>query len=79
MAEFTYNNVRNASTDHTLFELNCGYHPWILYKEDVNPHSKSKLADELSAELKKLMIVCRKNLHHAQKLQKQAYNKKVKP
>ena len=51
----------------------------MLYKEDIDPHSKSKLADELSAELQKLMIVCQKNLYHTQELQKQAYNKSVKP
>ena len=27
MAEFAYNNAKNASTGHTPFELNCGYHP----------------------------------------------------
>ena len=27
MAEFAYNNAKNASTGFTLFELNCGYHP----------------------------------------------------
>ena len=26
IAEFTYNNAKNASTGHTLFELNCGFH-----------------------------------------------------
>ncbi len=26
MAEFAYNNVQNASTGHTPFELNCGHH-----------------------------------------------------
>ena len=26
IAEFTYNYAKNASTDHTLFELNCSYH-----------------------------------------------------
>ena len=24
---FAYNNAKNASTSHTPFELNCGYHP----------------------------------------------------
>ena len=67
------------SFGHLPFELNCRYHPWILYKKDVEPCSKSKLADELSAELRELMIVCRENLHHAKQLQKQAYNKGVKP
>ena len=61
------------------FELNCGYHFRMSYKEDVNPYSKSEPLDNLSAELRELMIVCRKNFHHAQKLQKRAYDKGVKP
>ena len=79
MAEFSYNNAKNVSTGHTPFELNCGYHPQMLYKEDVNSRSQSKSADELSAELRELMIVCRENLHHAQELQKRAHDKGVKP
>ena len=78
MAEFAYNNAKNASTGHTPFELNCGYHLWMLYKKEVNLCSKSKLADKQSAELRKLMFVCRENLYHAQELQKQAHNKGVK-
>ena len=61
------------------FELDCGYHPRMLYKNNVNPCSRSKSADNLSAKLRELMIVCRKNLYHAQKLQKQAHDKSVKP
>ena len=79
MAEFAYNYAKNASSDHTLFKLNCGYHPRMFYKKNVNPRFKSKSADKLSTELRELMIVCRKNLYHAQKLQKHAYNKGVKP
>ena len=79
MAEFAYNNAKNTSTGHTLFELNYGYHPWILYEEDVNLHSQSKSADKLSAQLRELMIICRENLHHAQELQKQVQDKGVKP
>ena len=79
MTEFAYNNAKNASTGHTLFELNCGYHPRMSYEDDVNSCSRFKIADELSAELRKLMIVCRENLHHAQELQKRAYDKGVKP
>ena len=70
MAEFAYNNAKNLSSGHTLFELNYGYHPQMSYKEDVKPRSKSKSADELSTELKELIIVCQENLHHTQKLQK---------
>ena len=65
MAEFAYNNAKNTSSGYTPFKLNCGYYPWMSYKEDVNPRSKSKSADELSAELKELIIVCQENLHHA--------------
>ena len=67
MAEFAYNNAKITTTGHTPFELNYGYHPWMSYKEDVDPHSQSKLVDELSAKLKELMIVCQKNLYHAHK------------
>ena len=79
MAEFAYNNAKNASTGHTPFELNCGFHPRMSYEEDVDPRSQSKSADELLAELRELMIVCRENLYHAQELQKQAHNKGAKP
>ena len=79
MAEFAYNNAKNVSTGHTLFELNCGYHLWMSYEEEVDPRSKSKSADKLLADLRELMTVCRKNFHHTQKFQKRAYNKSVKP
>ena len=38
IAKFTYNNSKNASTGHTPFELNCGYHPQMSYKEEVDSH-----------------------------------------
>ena len=79
MAEFALNNAKNASTGHTLFELNCGFHPRASYKEDVDPQSKSKAADELATELRELTTVCRENLQHAQELQKQYYDKHAKP
>ena len=78
MTKFAYNNAKNTSTGHTLFELNCGYHPCISYKEDVDLRFKSKLADKLSSELWKLMTVCRENLYHSQELQKQGYDKGIK-
>ena len=79
MAEFVYNNAKNASTGHTPFELNCGYHPQMSYEKNVDPRSQSKSTDKLSAELRKLMIVCWENLHHVQELQKRAHDKGVKP
>ena len=79
MAEFAYNNAKNASTGYTLFELNCGYHPRVSYEEDINPRSKFKSADDLANDLRELMAVCRENLQHAQDLQKQAHDKGTKP
>ena len=78
IAEFAYNNAKNASTGHTSFELNCGYHPRVSYEEDLDPRSKSKTAEELSSELQNLMAICQQNLYHAQKLQKRAHNKGIK-
>ena len=35
IAEFAYNKIKNASTDHTPFELNCGYHLCIFLRETL--------------------------------------------
>ena len=78
MAEFAYNNAKNASTGHTLFKLNCGYHPRISYKEDLDPRSKSKIAKKLSSKLQNLIAVCQQNFYHTQELKKQAHDKGVK-
>ena len=79
MAKFIYNNAKNASTGHMSFNLNCEYHPQVFYEEIVNSRSKWKLEDELLKKLWELITICRKNLHHAQELQKQAQNKSTKP
>ena len=65
MAKFAYNNIKNASSSHIFFKLNYKYHPQISYKEDVDPRSKSKLENELLAELKELIIVCKENFYYA--------------
>ena len=65
MAKFVYNNAKNASSGHMPFELNCGYHPQMSYKDNVDLRSKSKSVNELSTELRELIIVYRKNFHHA--------------
>ncbi len=79
MAEFAYNNAKNASIGHTLFELNCGFHPRASYEEDVDPRSKSKASDELAIELRELTTIRRENLQHAQELQKRYHDKHAKP
>ena len=51
MDEFAYNNAKNTSIGFTPFELNCGYHPRVSYKEDLDPRSKSRTTEDLSSEL----------------------------
>ena len=58
MAEFAYNNAKSASTGHTPFELNCGYHSRMSYEEDIDPRSKSKSVYKLSAKPWELISVC---------------------
>ena len=63
MAEFAYNNVKNASTGYTPFGLKCGYHPRFSYK-GIDPGSRSKATDEWADDLRNLMTACRKNIQH---------------
>ncbi len=79
MAEFAYNNAKNASIGHIFFELNYGFYPRASYEEDVNPRSQSNAANELATELRDLMTMCRGNLQLAQKLQMRYHEKHAKP
>ncbi len=64
MTKFAYNNVKNTSTSYMLFELNCGYHPHISYKKDINLYFKLKSANKLSTKLQKLITIYRKNFYY---------------
>ena len=79
MAEFAYNNAKDASTGYTPYELNCGFYSRVSYEEDVDPRSRLKTANQLATELQTLRSVCRKNLQHAQELQKRYHDKYAKP
>ncbi len=78
MAEFAYNNAKYASTDHTPFELNYGYHPRVFFKENVDLFARSCFANELAEELRELIEVYYQNLLHIQEMQKKAYDKGIK-
>ena len=58
MAEFAYNNAKNASTGYISFKLNCEYHPYVSYEKDLDLCSKSRTAKELFSKLQELMTVC---------------------
>ena len=64
MAEFAYNNLKNASTGYTFFKLNYRYYLLVFYKEDLNICSKLKTAEKLSFELQNLMAVYQQNPYH---------------
>ena len=78
MAEFAYNKFKSASMGNTLFELNCGYHPWVSVKDECNACSKPSSANELAVELEELINVYCENQLHAQELQKRSHDKRVK-
>lgn len=58
MAEFVYNNVKNASTSYMLFKLNYKYYIRILYKKNLNPRSKFKAVDKIAGKLKNFIETC---------------------
>ena len=79
MAELVYNNAKNASTSHTPFKLNSGFHLQVFFENNVNPRSKSCFANELAKKLRKLIDICHQNLLYAKKFQKKPHDKGVKP
>ena len=79
MAEFTYNNAKNASTGHTSFKLNYSFYPQVFFKDNVNPCSRSYSTNKLVKELRELIDICQQNLLYAKKLQKKVHNKGAKP
>ena len=78
MAEFAYNNAKNANISHMPFKLNCGYYPCVFFEENTNPCFQLKTAKELSSKLRELIIIYQKNFDYAQELQKQVHDKGVK-
>ncbi len=78
MAEFAYNYTKNASISHTPFEFNCGYHPRVSFKEDVDPRLRFYSANKLAEDLRELIKVCCQILLHVQELEKRANDKGAK-
>lgn len=79
LTEFAYNNAKNANTRYTSFKPNCDYHPCISFEDKVDFHLKSCSVDKLAKELRVLRLICQQNLLHAEKLQKLANDKDIKP
>ncbi len=64
IAEFAYDNTKNANTGHISFKLNCGYYLRVSFEEDVDPRLRSRFANKLVQELKELIEICCQNLLH---------------
>ena len=79
IAKVAYNNNKNANTGHMLLKLNCGYYPCISFEEETNLCYRSKSANKLLVESQDLITICQENFYHAHKVQKQVYDKGVKP
>ena len=65
MAEFAYNNIKNASIGHTPFKLNCNFHLQVSFKDVIDPYFKSYSANKLVKKLRKPMDIYQQNLLHA--------------
>ena len=77
MAEFAYNNSRQASTMMSPFEALLGYQPRISYKHNRDQRSKSRLADVNAAALHDLMNELKLNLVESQEVKVVYHNKHI--
>ena len=64
VTEFAYNNSKNVNTGHISFELNCGYHVYVSFKDKCDKCSKSSLAEAPAIELRELINLCCQNFLH---------------
>lgn len=66
--KFTYNNTKNASIDHIIFELNCEYYSHIFYKKNLDLCSKLNIAKTIFQTLKSNSCLYLKPLPHIKTL-----------
>ena len=52
IAEFIYNNIKNANTSHNSLKLNCEYHSRVLVEDETNFYSRFYSANKLVKELR---------------------------
>ena len=64
MAEFAYNNTKNANIGYKPSKLNCRYYPRVFYKKDFYLHLKSRIIKKLSSKLQELITVYQQNFYH---------------
>lgn len=66
IAKFIYNSVKNNSNRYISSKPNHNFYPYIWFKKNMNPLSKSKLVDQLANKIKFFISVYKKNFYYAQ-------------
>lgn len=62
-----------------FYKLNESYYPHMFFEKNTNFYSYFNITKKLAVKVYKLLIFYFQNFYHAQKLEKQVFNKGVKP
>lgn len=79
ITKYVYIEVRNTCIDLEFFELNCSYYFYVNFEDRVKSYLRSCSADKLVKKPRKYIPIHQQNLLYTQELQKQAYDKGIKP
>ena len=80
LAEFTYNNAKNSSTQMSPFYANYGYHPCVSLKIRTEPSTYENPATEsLAKRLETVHNELQAGLKHAQETYKRKFDRKANP
>lgn len=62
MAEFVYNNAKNASIQYIFFELNYDYYSHVFFEEETDTYFQFKIAKNLTNNPRDLITINQKDL-----------------
>lgn len=77
--KLAYNSTKNVSIGKILVKPNFKYYLHVFFEDDTDSYSRSHSAKGLAKELSDLMSICQYKLLYTLNLQKQEYDKGVKP
>lgn len=66
---FGYNNIKNTSENHIVFEVNSKYYTY-LFSRQYRSQSKILIANKFNKKLRESLIIYLQNLLYSQKYQK---------
>ena len=80
LAEFTYNNAKNSSTQMSPFYANYGYHPRASLRVHTEPSTyENPAAESLAERLESVHNELQTTLKHAQETYKRKFDRKANP